>query len=112
MLKTKRYGYEKTNFSYLVNNPFHTSSHTFSISLLSDTISTHPQQFFDVVGIPKRDVAMTKEYSSLLKNSTYNLVPLPKEHKLDHCKWIYRTKYVVDGSVNKHKTHHVVNGFL
>ena len=28
MLKTKRYGNEETDFSYLVTNPFHTSSHT------------------------------------------------------------------------------------
>ena len=55
---------------------------------------------------------MTKEYSSILKNNTWNLIHLPKEHKLDHCKWIYRTKYVVDGSIDKHKEHHIVNGFL
>ena len=55
---------------------------------------------------------MTTEYSSPLKNGTWNLVPFPKEHKLDHCKWIYKTKYVVDGSVDKPKTHHVVNRFL
>ena len=54
---------------------------------------------------------MTKEYSSLMKNTTWNLVPLPKEHKLDNCKWIYKTKYVVDDYVHKHKARHVVNGF-
>ena len=85
MLKTKRYVNEETDFSYLVTNPFHTSSHTSCISLLSDTIYTNPQQFFDVVGIPKWDVAMTKEYSSMLKNNTWNIIHLPKEHKLDHC---------------------------
>ena len=111
MLKTKRYGNEETDFSYLVTNPFHTSSHTSCSSLLSVTICTNPRQFFDGVGIPKWDVAMSKEYSSLLKNNTWNLIPLPKEHKLDHCKWIYKTKYVVDGYVEKHKENLVAKGF-
>ena len=77
---------------------------------MSDTIPNNPQQFFDVVGLTKWDVAMTNEYSSLLTINTY-LVPLPKENKLDNCKWIYKTKYVVDDYVHKHKARHVVNGF-
>ena len=47
-----------------------------------------------------------------MKKNTWNLVPLPKEHKLDHYKWLHKTKYVVDGYVDKHKGRHVVNGFL
>ena len=46
-----------------------------------------------------------------MKNTTWNLVPLLKEHKLDNCKWIYKTKYAVDVSIDKHKAHHVVKGF-
>ena len=55
---------------------------------------------------------MTNEYSSPLKNNTWNLVPLFNEIKFDHCKWIYKTKYVVDVYVDKHKECHIVHGFL
>ena len=29
----------------------------------------------------------------------------------DHCQWIYKTKYAIDGSVDMHKAHHVVKVF-
>jgi hypothetical protein len=78
---------------------------------LSHTISNDPQQFSDVVGIPEWDVATTEEYSSLMKNQTWDLVSLSKGQKLVHCKWIYKTKYATDGSVDKHKAHLVAKGF-
>ena len=55
---------------------------------------------------------MRKEYFSSLKNNTYILVPLPKEHKLEHYQWLYETKYVADGSIDKHKARHVFKGIL
>ena len=55
---------------------------------------------------------MIEDYFSLLKNNAYNLVSLPKVHKLHHCQWIIETIYVVYGSVDKHKVRHVVKGLL
>ena len=55
---------------------------------------------------------MIEDYFSLLKNNAYNLVSLPKVHKLYHCQWIYETIYKIDGSVDKLKAHHVVKGLL
>jgi hypothetical protein len=78
---------------------------------LSHTISNDPQQFSDTVGIPEWDASMPKVYSSLMKNHTWDLVSLPKEQKLVHCKWIYKAKYVADGSVDKHKARLVAKGF-
>ncbi len=54
---------------------------------------------------------MEVEYNSLMKNNTWDLVPLPKGRKLVWCKWIYRTKFVADGSVDKHKARLVSKGF-
>jgi hypothetical protein len=42
---------------------------------------------------------MNKEYCSLMENDTWDLVLLPKGIKLVRCKWVYRTKYAIDGIV-------------
>ena len=57
------------------------------------------------------DAAMIEEYSSLMKNHTWDLVSLPKGQKLVRCKWIYRTIYEEDGYVDKHKERLVAKGF-
>jgi len=54
---------------------------------------------------------MNEEYHSLLANDTWDLVPLPKGRKLVRCKWVYRTKYGLDGNVDKHKPRLVAKGF-
>eukprot|EP00253_Pinus_taeda_P010927 PITA_10927 len=54
---------------------------------------------------------MNEEYHSLLANDTWDLVPLPKGHKLVRCKWVYRTKYGPDVKVDKHKARLVAKGF-
>lgn len=46
---------------------------------------------------------MAEEYSSLMKNHTWDLIPFPKGRKLVRSKRVYRTKYVADGSVDKYK---------
>ena len=46
-----------------------------------------------------------EEYSSLMKNHTWDLCPLPEGRKLVCFKWIYCTMYVVDGFIDKYKAH-------
>ena len=62
-------------------------------------------------GNPDWDVAMDEEYRSLMANDTWDLVPLPKERKLVRCKWVYRTKYASDESVERLKAMLVAKGF-
>ena len=54
---------------------------------------------------------MDEEYSSLIKNHTCDLHPLSKGRKLVQCRWVYRTKYVADGSIDKYKAHIVAKSF-
>ena len=54
---------------------------------------------------------MNEEYHSLMANDTWDLVPLPKGRKIVRCKWVYRTKYASNGSVERHKAQLVVKGF-
>ncbi len=57
------------------------------------------------------DLAMDEEYSSLMKNHTWDLCSLPKGRKLVRCKWLYHSKFASDGSIDKHKACLVVKGF-
>jgi hypothetical protein len=54
---------------------------------------------------------MNEEYCSLMKNDTWDLVPLPKGRKFLRCKWVYRTKYALDGSFERHKARLVAKVF-
>lgn len=47
---------------------------------------------------------MKEEMHSLLKNDTWDLVPLPDGSKIVHCRWVYRAKFSTDGNVDKFKT--------
>jgi hypothetical protein len=54
---------------------------------------------------------MQEEYNSLLENQTFDLVPLHSGRKLVRCRWVYRTKSVVDGHINRYKASLVTKGF-
>ena len=54
---------------------------------------------------------MDEEYRSLMANDTWDLVPLPKGRKLVRCKWVYRTKYASDESVERLKARLAAKGF-
>ena len=98
-----KYGYEQIDLSYFSSNFSPSYLQTSVISLLSHAISDDPQQFSDAIGIPKWDASMKEKYYSLMKNHTWDFVPLPKGQKLVRCKWVYRTKYATDGSIDKNK---------
>ena len=46
-----------------------------------------------------------------MAKDTWDLVPLPKGRKLVRCKWVYQTKYALDGSVKRIKVRLVSKGF-
>ena len=49
--------------------------------------------------------------NALVSNNTWTLTPLPSNKKAIGCKWIYRAKYKVDGSVERYKARLVAKGF-
>eukprot|EP00253_Pinus_taeda_P014025 PITA_14025 len=54
---------------------------------------------------------MYVEYESLLRNKTWSLVPLPLGNNLVSCKWVYKTKFTVEGQIEKNKARLVAKGF-
>lgn len=47
--------------------------------------------------------AMRDEVLALERNNTWFLVPLPPNQRATGCKWIFKTKENLDGSVHKYK---------
>jgi hypothetical protein len=73
-------------------------------SLLAKVSKTHDlETFAEASAHPDWDTTMNEEYRSLMANDTWDLIPLPKGRKLVRCKWVYKTKYASDGSVERHK---------
>ena len=53
---------------------------------------------------------MNQEISALDQNETWDLVSLPKDKKAIGCKWVYKTKFNPDGSVERCKARLVARG--
>eukprot|EP00253_Pinus_taeda_P011054 PITA_11054 len=70
-----------------------------------------PQTYAEANGHPEWEAAMDEEYNSLIENQTWDLVPLPSNHKLERCKWVYRTKKESNGQVSRYKARLVAKGF-
>lgn len=58
-----------------------------------------PTYFSQVVKSPHWQATMSDEYSALMANGTWDLVPYFFRMNLVGCKWIYKTKYKSDGSI-------------
>jgi hypothetical protein len=70
-----------------------------------------PASFEEAVMEAKWLAAMEEELSMIEKNQTWELVPRPHDRKVIGVKWVFRTKFNLDGSINKHKARLVVKGY-
>ena len=73
--------------------------------------ASNPQNYTEATGHPEWEAPMVVEYNSLIKNQTWGLVPLPSNHKLVRCKWVYCTKKVANAQVSRYKARLVAKGF-
>nr|GEX09980.1 ribonuclease H-like domain-containing protein [Tanacetum cinerariifolium] len=54
--------------------------------------------------------AIQDEYNALIKNNTWTLVPRPTDANIVRCMWLFRHKYLVDGTLSHYKARLVANG--
>ena len=55
---------------------------------------------------------MEKEYNSLVRHDTWNLVEVPKDcQNIVGCKWVFKTKRDSEGNVDRFKARLVAQGY-
>ncbi|KAM2596471.1 hypothetical protein TB2_040908 [Malus domestica] len=92
---------------FLISN-FH-PSHT---SFLSTLDSTHdPQTFQEANELAPWKSAMRDELQALHDNKTRSVVKLPKGKKAVSSRWVYKTKFNTDKTIERHKARLVARGF-
>ena len=83
-----------------------------SSGLLSALLaSTEPKGFKSAAKNPAWLAAMDEEVQALQQNGTWILVPRPVNTNIVGSKWVFRTKYLPDGSVERLKARLVAKGY-
>lgn len=79
-------------------------THQVNYAIMTTIMKTNdPQTYDEARGEQEWEQAMQNEYNSLIKNNTWELVDVPKGKNMVNNKWVYKTKFKSDGSIEKHK---------
>uniref|UniRef100_A0A251VD12 Putative ribonuclease H-like domain-containing protein n=1 Tax=Helianthus annuus TaxID=4232 RepID=A0A251VD12_HELAN len=76
----------------------------------SPTVSPLPKSHIDAQSDPNWHMAMNDEYSALIENNTWELVPRPDGAHIIRCMWLFRHKFHANGTLQRYKARLVVNG--
>ncbi|GJR35781.1 ribonuclease H-like domain-containing protein [Tanacetum coccineum] len=79
-------------------------------TLYVSTISLIPKSYNHAFQDPHWYHAMLDKYNALIKNNTWILVPRPSDANVFCSLWLFRHKYIVDGTLNRYKARLVANG--
>ncbi|GKV25827.1 hypothetical protein SLEP1_g35210 [Rubroshorea leprosula] len=86
-----------------------TSSHTASPSSINRDIE--PTCVTQALKDPSWRQAMSDEFSALVRQGTWQLVPPAPTQHLIGCKWVFRLKRTKNGTIDRHKARLVAKGF-
>jgi hypothetical protein len=75
------------------------------------SIVEEPTNLHIALSDPNWKAVMDSEYSTLMRDKTLHLVPPLAGHILIDCKWVYKIKCKVDGSIDCYKAHMDAKGF-
>ena len=73
--------------------------------------SEEPTSYDEAQSCPNWQKAMLEEIEALHKNETWELVPKPENCEPITCKWVFRLKKKLDGTIDKFKARLVARGF-
>jgi hypothetical protein len=69
------------------------------------------RDLFAALGDPQWNAAMDFEFSALVHNKTWHLVPPAPGRNLIDCKWVFKIKRKADDTIDHYKAHLVAKGF-
>ena len=81
------------------------------MSLVSVLQAPEPSTFTLAQQYPEWVLAVEQELTTLEQNGTWTLTDLPPEKKALTSKWVYRTKFRPDGTIERHKARLIIRGF-
>jgi hypothetical protein len=73
--------------------------------------TSEPGDISSALSDPNWKATMESEYSALIRNNTWHLVPPSPGHNLIDCKWVYKIKRKADGFIDRYKARLVAKGF-
>nr|GEX11739.1 ribonuclease H-like domain-containing protein [Tanacetum cinerariifolium] len=76
------------------------------------TISPLPRSYKEAFNDPNWQNAMFDEYNALIKNKTWTSVPRPEGANIVRCMWLFRPKFLADGTLSWYKARLVANGSM
>jgi hypothetical protein len=80
-------------------------------TLMSSIIDAEPSSFEEVADQQIWRDAMVEEYTSIMRNDVWDIVPRPEEKSIVSSRWLYKIKHAADGSIEKFKARFVARGF-
>nr|GEU55517.1 ribonuclease H-like domain-containing protein [Tanacetum cinerariifolium] len=93
-----------THYRVGSNRPIqHLNMHVSSVSPL-------PKSYHEALNDTNLQNVMRDEYNALIKNQTWTLVPRPTDTNIVHCMWLFRHKYLADGTLSRYKARLMANG--
>ncbi|GJX47582.1 ribonuclease H-like domain-containing protein [Tanacetum coccineum] len=93
-----------TRFRIGTNRP------TKRLNLHVSSVSPLPKSYRDAFSDPNWQNAMRDEYHALIKNKTWTLIARPPNTNIVRCMWLFRHKYLADGTLSRYKARLVANG--
>ncbi|GJW67558.1 ribonuclease H-like domain-containing protein [Tanacetum coccineum] len=80
------------------------------LNLHVSSVSPLPKSYRDAFSDPNWQNTMCDEYHALIKNKTWTLVPRQPDTNIVRCIWLFRHKYLADGTLSHYKARLVTNG--
>ncbi|WKA05494.1 hypothetical protein VitviT2T_023457 [Vitis vinifera] len=81
------------------------------IAVISQPSDIEPHTINQALTDPKWRQAMNDEFDALVRNGNWELVPSTFMQNLVGCKWVFRIKRLLDGSIDRYKAKLVAKGF-
>lgn len=83
-----------------------------NLTLMSKVMNTlEPETVHDAIKLQRWNSVMQAKYEALMKNGTLKLLELPPGKKANDSKWVFKAKYKIDGTLDKHKARLVSKRF-